>query len=170
MQLGPPVRKGVRTLACPICKNLLNQPSAVPNGTACYGGHCYIDNEKREWSCVQCGQRFMINGSWTAVAGRHFNPMGICIKLQKRLNSQGSNQQSPQGRAPVKAEAATTQQASNLSVAVARPQPSVAARPIAEMAATAVHSAPIPGVGTWPSLYPECSRCHQTMATLYCSN
>jgi len=47
-----PVKAGttknhVRSLSCPICKNSGIDRDAVPNGTACRGGHCFIDNRIR---------------------------------------------------------------------------------------------------------------------------
>jgi hypothetical protein len=46
----------------------------------------YIDNTKKQWSCVQCKMEFKINGSWTAVCHRHFDERGQC----PRAHSQGA--------------------------------------------------------------------------------
>ena len=44
-------------LACPICKMLRRDGSAVKDGEVCNGGHIIINNVQKVWQCQQVRDR-----------------------------------------------------------------------------------------------------------------
>ena len=51
------IRRRKRMLACPICKMLRRDGSAVKDGEVCNGGHLIINNVQKVWQCQQVLER-----------------------------------------------------------------------------------------------------------------
>ena len=47
------IRRRKRVLACPICKKMNADASAVHDGDVCKGGHIIINNAQKVWQCQQ---------------------------------------------------------------------------------------------------------------------